>query len=72
MKKLLKPKFKNIYMNSNKKYKFASAGVGAIGSKLRCVRKCVRNDFRGAAVRAPHAEISRNPTSDGDKHLCCE
>ena len=61
MKKLLKSNFKNIYMNSNKKYKCASAG--AIGSKLRCVRKCVRNDFRGAALRAPHAEISRNPTS---------
>ena len=43
--------------------KSASAGASAIIKKLRCVRKCVRNDFQGADVRAQHTKIHRNPTS---------
>ena len=36
-----------------------------IVKKLLCVRKCVRNKDWSASVRAPHAKISRNPTSAG-------
>ena len=41
-----------------------SASAGAIVKKSRCVRKCVRNNYQGAGVRAPHTKISRNPTSE--------
>ena len=41
----------------------ASAGAGAISKKSRCVRKCVRNNFLGAEVCAPHTKMHRNPTS---------
>ena len=36
-----------------------SASAGAIGNNMRCVR----NNYRGATVRAPHAKIFHNPTS---------
>ena len=55
--------FKRRYHLYNMK-KSASAGAGAIVKNLRCVRKCVRNDFQGAVVRAQHTKIHRNPTSD--------
>ena len=36
-----------------------------LSKKLLCVRKCVRNKDWSATVRAPYANISRNPTSAG-------
>ena len=43
--------------------KNASAGAGAIVKNWSAVRKCVRNNFKGAKVRAPHSKNPRNPTS---------
>ena len=40
-----------------------SASAGAIIKNLGAVRKCVRNNYQSAGVRAPHSEIPRNPTS---------
>ena len=44
--------------------KSASAGAGAIGKNWGAVRKCVRNNYQIAGVRAPHSKIFSNPTSD--------
>ena len=44
--------------------KSASAGAGAIVKNWGAVRKCVRNNYRSAGVRAAHSKISSNPTSD--------
>ena len=49
--------------------KSASAGAGAIIKKWGAVRKCVRNNYLSAGVRAPHSEIPRNPTSDPEPLL---
>ena len=43
--------------------KSASAGAGAIVKNWGAVRKCVRNNYRSAGVRAAHSKISSNPTS---------
>ena len=40
-----------------------SASVGAIIKNWSAVRKCVRNKYQSAGVRAPHSKISSNPTS---------
>ena len=40
--------------------------------KLRCMQKCVRNDFQGADVRAQHTKIHRNPTSAKNWPLGCQ
>ena len=41
----------------------ASAGACAIIKNWGAVRKCVRNNYWSAEVRAAHSKISRNPTS---------
>ena len=43
--------------------KRASAGASAIVKNWCAVRKCVRNNSKGATVRAPHSKNPRNPTS---------
>ena len=43
--------------------KSASAGAGAIIKNRGAMRKCVRNNYKGATVRAPHSKNPRNPTS---------
>ena len=50
----------------NKKFSSASAGAGAIIKNWRAVRKCVRNNYKGATVRAPHSKNPRNPTSENN------
>ena len=40
-----------------------SVGAGAIVKNWGAVRKCVRNNYRSAGVRAAHSKISSNPTS---------
>ena len=40
-----------------------SASAGAIIKNWGAVRKCVRNNYWSAGVRAPHSKIYRNPTS---------
>ena len=40
-----------------------SASAGAIVKNWIAVRKCVRNNYKGAKVRAPHSKNPRNPTS---------
>ena len=40
-----------------------SASAGAIIKIWGAVRKCVRNNYKGATVRAPHSKNPRNPTS---------
>ena len=41
----------------------AGAGAGAIVKNWGAVRKCVRNNYKGAKVGAPHSKNPRNPTS---------
>ena len=52
----------------NKKFSSASASAGAIIKNWRAVRKCVRNNYKGATVRAPHSKNPRNPTSAYNTH----
>ena len=40
-----------------------SASAGAIIKNRGAMRKCVRNNYKGATVRAPHSKSPRNPTS---------
>ena len=40
-----------------------SASAGAIIKNRGVMRKCVRNNYKGATVRAPHSKNPRNPTS---------
>ena len=46
-----------------------SASAGAIIKNRGVMRKCVRNNYKGATVRAPHSKNPRNPTS-GYYYLC--
>ena len=44
-------------------YFLKSASAGAIIKNWGAVRKCVRNNYKSAGVRAAYSKISRNPTS---------
>ena len=48
-----------------------SASAGAIIKNRGVMRKCVRNNYKGATVRAPHSKNPRNPTSGSKsrKHI---
>ena len=45
-----------------------SASAGAIIKNRGAMRKCVRNNYKGATVRAPHSKNPRNPTSGWHKY----
>ena len=49
-----------------------SASAGAISKNWGAVRKCVRNNYQSAGVRAPHSKIYRNPTSDEEEAIILE